>query len=85
MFLLFRTYQDVPACYVSSLTGCHQDQFSFHVVAPETIMSTGKVELAVYYKLPLSKREFWDNNYGRNYVIKCIEHRGSYCDDGMMS
>ncbi|CAK8695891.1 unnamed protein product [Clavelina lepadiformis] len=81
----WRTFQDIPACYVSSLSEFHQDQFSFHVVVDQDLKGTDRIELAICYRLRLSGRELWDNNYGRNYVISCLEHLASKSDDVMMS
>nr|XP_004225847.1 uncharacterized protein LOC100187165 isoform X2 [Ciona intestinalis] len=81
----WRSFSDIPACFVSTVHNFNQDQFSFHCVAPSDIQSNDVIEMAVGYRLPLSGRTFWDNNNGRNYAISYVEHHATHSDTALMT
>lgn len=64
----WRTFYEVPSTYVPDSNDGFSDRFRFTLHQPG--LSPGqRLVIAVRYIAAIS--EFWDNNYGHNYILKC--------------
>ncbi len=75
----WRTFGDVPASYVHGSCDGPMDRFSFGLSAPRELDVGSSMEFCVCYRA--GNEEFWDNNYGHNYVIECTAQVESLTDD----
>lgn len=65
------TYRDSWADYLSSCSDGKTDKFSFRITVPFDFEANQLMEFAIRYRV--LRQEFWDNNYGNNYHIQCVE------------
>lgn len=63
--------KDVWADYLSSCLDGKTDKFTFRITVPFDFEANQCVEFAIRYRA--SNQEFWDNNYGNNYHIQCVD------------
>ncbi|XP_072013407.1 protein phosphatase 1 regulatory subunit 3E-like [Amphiura filiformis] len=75
----WRTFGDVPASYVHGSCDGPMDRFSFGLSAPRELDVGGTMEFCVCYKA--GNTEYWDNNFGHNYVIECSAQVETLTDD----
>ena len=64
-------FRDVWADYLSSNLDGKTEQFSFRITAPVELEVDLQIEFAIRYRV--GGYEFWDNNFGRNYHVQCLE------------
>lgn len=69
-------HEDVTASYVAGPDDVF-DTFSFEFEVPTTFDRSQTVEFAVCYEA--NSRQYWDNNYGTNYIILPVEFRSQEC------
>ncbi|XP_022239178.1 glycogen-binding subunit 76A-like [Limulus polyphemus] len=65
------SYEDVLANYVHGSCDGFSDKFSLNFFVPH--MSDGQ-RLIFAIRLVANGQEFWDNNDGKNYVLRCHSH-----------
>ena len=65
------SYRDVWADYVCANMDGKTEQFSFRMALPMELEVDLEIEFAIRYRA--AQQEFWDNNFGTNYHIRCIE------------
>ena len=65
------SYRDVWADYVCANIDEKTEQFSFRMALPMELEVDLEIEFAIRYRA--AQQEFWDNNFGTNYRIRCIE------------
>ena len=63
------THDDVHACYVLNSNDGITDRFSFTLSVPQYFGVGNRLEFCILYAI--EGAEFWDNNYGANYIIEC--------------
>ena len=67
----WETYRDIWADYMSSCSDGKTDKFSFRITVPVDFEVNRHMQFAVHYQV--LNQEFWDNNNGNNYHVKCVE------------
>ncbi|EDO41628.1 predicted protein [Nematostella vectensis] len=65
----WRTFTDVWADYVNQLAGGTLDRFQFRISITQNIEVGSKLEFSV--RFCVRSKEYWDNNYCRNYIVEC--------------
>lgn len=66
----WRNYNEAQASYILGSCDGYSDQFSFLLEA-DSLMDHDALIFCVRYRT-VNQQEYWDNNGGRNYVIKCF-------------
>lgn len=69
----WKTFQDIPADFVFSMTQDSIDVFVFTIFLQTKTSETSIVELAVRYQT--AGKEYWDNNQNKNYRINLRKHK----------
>ncbi|GFN77174.1 protein phosphatase 1 regulatory subunit 3b [Plakobranchus ocellatus] len=64
------TFHDIAASYVQNSCDGPTDRFSFSLVAPAYFVPGHRLEFAVSFNA--EGTEYWDNNFGQNYVFECF-------------
>ena len=65
------SFRDVWADYLSTNVDGKTEQFSFRITVPVHFEDDLKIEFAIRYRV--AEQEFWDNNFGGNYQVQCLE------------
>lgn len=65
------TYDEIPANYVHNSTDGPTDKFSFSIRVPSWLCVGCKVQFCIMFTV--NGQTFWDNNYGCNYTVECVE------------
>lgn len=68
----WKSYRDVWADYVPKSSDGQTDRFQFRISIPQDLDVGGKLEFAVRYCT--TGKEYWDNNFDRNYCAECFLH-----------
>ena len=68
----WKSYRDVWADYVPKSSDGKTDRFQFRISIPHELDVGGKLEFAVRYRT--AGKEYWDNNFHRNYCAECVLH-----------
>lgn len=63
------TFSDLQASYIMNSCDEFSDRFSF-VLYGHTLKIGGRLEFAI--RLDCCGLQFWDNNFGKNYVFECL-------------
>ena len=63
------TRTDIPAAYVHNSSDGSTDRFSFSVSLPSDFAEGSQLEFAIVYRC--DGQEFWDSNFGKNYIVEC--------------
>ena len=64
------SFQDIWADYVPFSRSGDIDKFCFRLVLPFDLEVGRQIEFAIRYRV--DDKEFWDNNFGKNYVIEVL-------------
>ena len=64
------SFQDIWADYLSSNVDGKTEHFSFRITVPVGFKAEHEIHFAIRYCV--AEQEFWDNNCGRNYQIRCL-------------
>ena len=67
----WNSFRNVWADYLSSNLDGKTEQFRFRVTAPLDYEGDLEMQFAVRYCV--AEQEFWDNNFSRNYQVRCLE------------
>lgn len=67
----WNSYRDVWGDFLCSNQDKKTEQFGFRIAFPMHFQVGSKMKFAVRYSVAGS--EFWDNNIGRNYELKCLK------------
>lgn len=67
----WNSYRDVWGYFLCSNQDQKTEQFGFRIAFPMHFQIGSKMKFAVRYSVAGS--EFWDNNIGRNYELKCLK------------
>ncbi|KAM9365886.1 protein phosphatase 1 regulatory subunit 3C-B-like [Pholidichthys leucotaenia] len=63
------SFTDVPCTFMNNVYGCQDnDTFSFVVELPSYIPPKNQVEFCICFQV--QGQTFWDNNEGKNYILK---------------
>jgi protein phosphatase 1 regulatory subunit 3A/B/C/D/E len=87
----WKTFEDVNAAYINNSCDGHTDRFSFNLNLENNLVkffnnsqnfyNKYNIEFAIAYetsKATTSENEcYWDNNYGSNYIIECLNNSSS--------
>ena len=65
------SFRDVWADFLSASVDGKTEQFSFRITVPVDFEVDLKIEFAIRYRV--AEQEFWDNNFGGNYHVQCLE------------
>ena len=68
----WKNYRDVWADYVPKSSDGKTDRFQFRISIPQDFEVGGKLEFAIRYRV--AGKEYWDNNFERNYTAECCSH-----------
>lgn len=68
----WNSYRDVWADYVPKSSDGQTDRFQFRISIPQDLDVGGKLEFAIRYCT--AGKEYWDNNFKRNYCAECFLH-----------
>lgn len=68
----WKTFRDVWADYVPQSSDGDTDRFQFRISLPHSMDVGGKLEFAIRYCT--AGKEYWDNNFNRNYCAECFVH-----------
>lgn len=68
----WNSYRDVWADYVPKSSDGETDRFQFRISIPQDLDVGGKLEFAIRYCT--AGKEYWDNNFNRNYSAECFLH-----------
>lgn len=68
----WKSFRDVWADYVSKSSDGKTDRFQFRISIPHELDVGGKLEFAIRYRT--AGKEYWDNNFHRNYCAECVLH-----------
>lgn len=69
------SFTDVNCTFMNNVYGCHDtDTFAFVLELPAHVAPQNRVEFCVCFKV--QTQTFWDNNDGKNYVLKHIGRNG---------
>lgn len=73
----WRTYRDIWSDYVSSAPDKSSDKFTFRITLHCWLFNDKQnIEFAIRYKV--NGKEYWDNNDGLNYLVKCYSERSIF-------
>ena len=64
------SFQDIWAYYLAFSRSKDIDKFCFRLVLPFDLEVGRQIEFAIRYRV--DDKEFWDNNFGKNYVIEVL-------------
>jgi hypothetical protein len=87
----WKTFEDVNAAYINNSCDGHTDRFSFNLNLENNLVkffnnsqnfyNKYNIEFAIVYETSTattSENEcYWDNNYGSNYIIECLNNSSS--------
>lgn len=65
------SFRDVWADHLASNDDGKTEQFSFRFTVPVDFEVDLGIEFAIRYRV--AEQEFWDNNFGKNYRVQCLE------------
>lgn len=68
----WKSYRDIWADYVPKSSDGETDRFRFRISIPQDLDVGGKLEFAIRYCT--AGKEYWDNNFHRNYCAECFLH-----------
>lgn len=68
----WKSYRDVWADYVPKSSDGETDRFQFRISIPPDVEIGRKLEFAIRYRV--AGKEYWDNNFHRNYCAECFLH-----------
>lgn len=63
------SFHDIAASYMANSNDGPTDRFSFTLVPPPDFSPGSRLECAISYSV--NGVDYWDNNYGNNYVFEC--------------
>lgn len=73
----WRTYRDIWSDYVSSAADKSSDKFTFRISLHCLLFNDRQnIEFAIRFKV--NGEEYWDNNDGLNYLVKCYSERSIF-------
>ncbi|XP_061823617.1 protein phosphatase 1 regulatory subunit 3C-B-like [Nerophis lumbriciformis] len=76
------TFSDVDCTFMNNVYGCHDtDTFAFVLDLPANIPPQHLVEFCICFRV--QDQVFWDNNDGKNYVIKHLGWDGGTSSDSV--
>lgn len=68
----WQSYRDIWADYVPKSSDGETDRFQFRISIPQDVDVGGRLEFAIRYRT--AGKEYWDNNFQRNYCAECFLH-----------
>ncbi|XP_008285737.1 protein phosphatase 1, regulatory subunit 3Ca [Stegastes partitus] len=69
------SFTDVECTFMNNVYGCQDtDTFAFILELPAYVPPQNRVEFCICFKVP--GQTFWDNNDGKNYVLKHVGWNG---------